>query len=140
MNYYPLQEGILAQAFRFGLFCLLLLMMACGSPPQASSEPTIEATVAAVAPTESPATEVPATEVAATEVPPTELPPTEEVPTEVAATEVPPTEVPPTEVPPTATAVASTFNGIVQGRTPVGAPSLGSPDAPVVLTDYSDFL
>ena len=32
------------------------------------------------------------------------------------------------------------FDGIPQGQTIDGFPSLGSPDAPVTLVDYSDFL
>lgn len=54
------------------------------------------------------------------------------------ATALPPTATP---VPPTATPepVAS-YKGAPQGRDESGAATLGAADAPVVLTDYSDFL
>jgi hypothetical protein len=32
------------------------------------------------------------------------------------------------------------FNGIPQSHTPEGYPTLGAPDAPVTMLDYSDFL
>ena len=39
-----------------------------------------------------------------------------------------------------ATAPLPPFNGIPQGRTPEGFPTLGEANAPVTLIDYSDFL
>lgn len=60
------------------------------------------------------------------------------------ATELPPTATPtPTEMPiaaATPTAADGQPAAVVYGRTSDGAFFHGSPDAPVTLTDYSDFL
>jgi hypothetical protein len=46
----------------------------------------------------------------------------------------------PALVPTTPTAAVALFKGIPTGQTPEGYPVLGSPTAPVSMTDYSDFL
>ena len=109
------------------LVCLLLVLSACTST---------SAVVEQVPLTELPgvATELPTPEVS-TAVPPTALP---EV--EVAATAVTETAVLPTESPPPTATPETVAAKLVNGRTTEGAYYLGSPDAPLTLIDYSDFL
>ena len=90
-----------------------------------SEEPTVSAA--------EPTVEQQPTELPATESPPTELPPTEPPPAEQPPTDQPPADQPPTAPPPTTAAVS--FNGSYEGTY-----FRGSPNAPVTLIDYSDFL
>ena len=125
------------------------LLAACGGPTsgsQAGSAPTVSPTdvapvtaapQAAVLP--SPTTAPHATTAAgATTVPATASVPT---PTPGATATMRPSALP-NIVPPAAPATATLppFNGIPQGRTPEGFPTLGNAAAPVKLIDYSDFL
>ena len=111
------------------LVLLSFLIAACAGP---------EAT-APVAEQPSEATALP-TEPAVT-LEPTDVP----EPT-IAATDVPVATVGPTDVPeptpePTPTEVPfALFDGMPQGLTDEGFAFLGNPDAPVTVTDYSDFL
>lgn len=83
---------------------------------------------------------------AASQIPPTDIPPTEVVlaapvvETAVATEVVVETAVVATEAPvPSPTPEEITVE-VISGRTPEGAYFLGSPDAPLTLIDYSDFL
>ena len=79
----------------------------------------------------------------ATDIPPTDLPaPVVEtaVPTEVAVVEVLETAVLPTDTPEPAPEPELVAVVVESGRTSEGAYYLGSPDAPLTLIDYSDFL
>lgn len=93
-----------------------------------------------VAPTMQPATPLAAPSPTATVRPPaTDLP--SAIPTAAPATTSQPTSTasaPAATAPPTR--IALTFKGIEQGLTADGFPYLGKADAPITLTDYSDFL
>lgn len=107
----------LLQMFRPGaLLALALLAAACGGQPAAPSVGA--ATPAAPSPRPPAATEPPA-------------------PTAVAAL---PTTAAPTAAPASGPTEAPAPAAIPSGRTPEGYNYLGSPDAPVVLQDFSDFL
>lgn len=119
------------------IFLLLVFSLAaCGGV----AAPTTAAPVA-VAATDTPVPPPTNTSVSPTEVP-TTAPPT--ATTAAMAAETPEnTPIPPpvTLVPPTPTAEIVAVDWLaVQGRTDDGLPTLGNPDAPVRVIDYSDFL
>ncbi len=116
--------------FVFVLLAIALVSVACGG------------TVANIAPTAThPPTDAPAP--SPTSVPTETLPPpptkTAIAPPTSIPTEPPPTVTPTdTVAPPTPTPAPDWL--LVEGRTADGLPTLGNPDAPVVVLDYSDFL
>ena len=101
---------------------LLLLATACGAPTPPEAAP-------AAATTASQSGTAPAASAAPTAVP-------NPLPTAVAPTSAPA----PPAAPAAQTAAGDTYRGIAQSRTPDGFYVLGAPNAPVTLTDYSDFL
>ena len=106
---------------------IFILLLAACSPPGGDAAP--EAT-AVLEPTQPTAAVTPT--LAATDAPPTTAPKPDE-PTAV------PTEEPiPTEAPVVEEVVVET--AVVSGRTEEGAFFYGDPNAPITLTDYSDFL
>ena len=62
--------------------------------------------------------------------------------TAVTAPATQPTAAPPapTAAGPSEAQTGTPYNGVAQGLTPEGFPFLGAANAPVTLTDYSDFL
>ncbi|NOK63659.1 MAG: Protein-disulfide isomerase [Chloroflexi bacterium AL-W] len=72
---------------------------------------------------------------------PTDMPDPTIVATDIPVATVVPTEVPDPTAAPTPTEILfALFDGMPQGRTNEGFAFLGNPDAPVTVTDYSDFL
>ena len=100
---------------------LLLLATACGAPapPEAAPAAATTASQSGASPASAAPTAVP-----------------NPLPTAVAPTSAPA----PPAAPAAQTAAGDTYRGIAQSRTPDGFYVLGAPNAPVTLTDYSDFL
>ena len=108
------------------LAALLLLGTACGGAGTPSTPPQ-----AAPAQQTAPA---PATSPSAAPLQPTSAPAGAP-----AATSAPQAQTSPA-APPAPAAAAPSYKGVPVGRLPEGFYTLGAPEAPVTLTDYSDFL
>ncbi len=106
-----------------------VLMTACGAQ-QPTASPT---TAPAAVPSPSPATAAPAEAPTQARVVPTAT----SIQLQTQTPTAPPLAPSPTVVP---IQTLPLFNGIPHGITPDGFHFLGMPDAPVTLTDYSDFL
>ncbi len=116
------------------LVMIALFAAACTgtTAPQVSEKPTDTPTAIPPSPTPVPPENTPTT-----------LPPTATVaaPSEKPAAETTPAPSPSPTEPPAPTATATAVDWLtVQGRTADGLPTLGNPDAPVRVIDYSDFL
>ncbi len=115
------------------LVMVALLVAACtGTAPPVAEKPTDTPTAIPPSPTPAPPEDTP------TAIPPTA---TVAAPSEKPAAETTPTPLPSPTKPPAPTATATAVDWLtVQGRTADGLPTLGNPDAPVQVIDYSDFL
>jgi hypothetical protein len=119
--------AIQTQTRRLLLPILAALLTACGAGGQQPASTPVP-----IAPSQPPVATATSTEAPALAAPTA----TVALPAALAATDAPPLPSPSAPIVP----ALPLYNGITHGVTPNGFFFLGDPDAPVTLTDYSDFL